>query len=69
VIAEITIQGVRHVDSCPKAAGCQKKDRRKGEGMPVLCWRDLSALGTSTEGGERYLVSENTGVSLSLLSV
>jgi hypothetical protein len=47
VIAEITLQGARHVDSCSKIAGCQETDGRKAEGMPLLRWGDLSALGTS----------------------
>jgi len=67
VIAEITSQGVRHDDSCPKAAGCQEKDGRKAEGMPVLRWGDLSALGRNKEAGAGYMLSEYTGVSLSLL--
>jgi hypothetical protein len=35
--------------------------------MPILQWGDISAVGAGSEAGERYLLSEYTGVSLSLL--
>jgi hypothetical protein len=69
VIAEITSQGVRHDDSCPKAAGCQEKDRRKAEGMFILQWGDLPALGKSKEAGTGYPMSECVLISVSLLPV
>ena len=69
MISEITFQGVRHDDSCPKAPGCQEKDGRETEGMPILRRGDLPTLGTGSKVGERYMLSEGTCVALSLLPV
>jgi hypothetical protein len=63
------MQGARHGNCGTEITGCQAKDRSATQNVSILWRRNVSALGSSEESGERYPGQDCEGISLSLLCV